>query len=95
MHWNLPKAIAYPIRYHHQPNRAKECPRESTIVALAEAWTRLPEGADRRHVANVPDGWLSMIGLDANSAGVAFDLVSRLERAHFAWDAEHSIAAAR
>jgi HD-like signal output (HDOD) protein len=95
MHWNLPKAIACPIRYHHHPTRAKECPRESTIVALAEAWTRLPQGADRRKAAKVPEGWLDIIGLDAKSARVAFDQVSQLDRAHFAWDAKSAVAAAR
>ena len=95
MHWNLPKSIASPIRYHHQPARAKECRRESAIVALAESWTRQPQATDRRKPAKVPEGWLDIIGLDAKSARVAFDQVSQLDRAHFAWDAKRAIAAVR
>jgi HD-like signal output (HDOD) protein len=94
MHWNLPKAIAYPIRYHHQPDRAKECPRESTIVAVAEAWTRFPKTRDRKRGLDVPVAWLNIIGLDKDSAGVAYDMVAQLERARFAWNEEPEAAAA-
>jgi HD-like signal output (HDOD) protein len=88
MHWNLPKAIAFPIRHHHSPEQAKECPRETTIVALAESWTRLPEDADRRAVLEESKDLLRTIGLDNDAAGPTFDVVSRLECARFVWDEE-------
>jgi putative nucleotidyltransferase with HDIG domain len=95
MHWNLPKAIAAPIRYHHQPMKAKECPRESTIVALAEYWTRQPRSTERKRAPKAPEGWLDVIGLDAKAAVAAFEQVSQIERAHFVWDEEREAAVAR
>ncbi len=94
-HWNLPKAIAYPIRYHHSPDSAKECRRESTIVAVAEAWTRYPNTRDRKRGLDVPVAWLESIGLDKRAANVAYDLVVQLDRARFAWNEEPEAVAAR
>ncbi len=95
MHWNLPKAIAYPIRHHHQPEDAKECARESTIVALAEAWTRLPKGVNRQKALDASAARLQSIGLDVQAAGVTFDLVSKLDRARFVWNDKPEAVGAR
>ena len=36
-HWNLPKELALPIRFHHTPEAATECQEQVAVVALANA----------------------------------------------------------
>ena len=34
-HWNLPDVLAEPMRFHHQPERARNAPEQTAIVHLA------------------------------------------------------------
>jgi HD-like signal output (HDOD) protein len=38
-HWELPHELSEPIRFHITPERAKEFPQQSAIVALAARLT--------------------------------------------------------
>lgn len=88
IYWNLPSTIALPIRYHHQPLEAEVCKEQVAIVALAERWTRHPgiEPPDKADALEQAAPILKRLGMDKGTAGVAYDLVDNLERAHFAWD---------
>jgi len=88
VHWSLPKPLTLAIRHHHHPELAPECQQEAAVVALAEAWTRDARlsGRAKKDVIKAADPLLKMLGLDARAAETAYDLVSRLPRAEFAWD---------
>lgn len=88
VHWSLPKPLTLAIRHHHHPELAPECQHEAAVVAVAEAWTRDARlsGRAKKDVIKTTDPLLKLLGLDARAAETAYDLVSRLPRAEFAWD---------
>lgn len=90
VHWSLPKPLALAIRHHHHPEQAPECQQEAAVVAVAEAWTRDARlsGRAKKDVIKFVEPLLKILGLDARAAETAYDLVSRLPRADFAWDPE-------
>ena len=92
--WGLPKEIAEPIRYHHQPESAHDMKTYAAIVALAEKWTRTLDANERSKDEVLGDSQevLGIIGMNEATASLIFDLVSALEAARFAWDGERSTA---
>ena len=58
------------------------------MVALGEAWTRDARlnGKAKKEIIKASDPLLKLLGLDSRAAETAYDLVSRLPRAEFAWD---------
>ncbi len=92
--WGLPKEIAEPIRHHHRPESAYDMKTNAAIVALAEKWTRTLDANQRSKEQVLADSQeiLAIIGMNEARADLTFDLVSVLEGAHFAWDAERSTA---
>ncbi len=39
-HWNLPEALADPMKYHHQPERARQAQFQTAVVHLADIMIR-------------------------------------------------------
>lgn len=94
LHWNLPKSIAFPIRHHHKPEGAQEYQRECVVVALAEAWVRLPKKTDKKQALQKAAKWINILGIDSKAAGAAFSEIAQMERARFAWNEQPEVAVA-
>ncbi len=95
MNWGLPKEIAEPIRHHHDPESAYDAQINTAFVALAERWTRVLNATQpsKKQVLADSQEILETIGMDEALTVSTYDVVSALEVARFAWDAEPSTAA--
>ena len=80
-HWNLPLALAEPMRYHHQPERAIQAPEQTAIVHLANIIIRARGfgfSGDRFVPPLSRTAW-EMLGLSKSDfAGILNDLEPKL-----------------
>ncbi|MFH1138060.1 MAG: HDOD domain-containing protein [Pseudomonadota bacterium] len=80
-HWNLPDNLSEPMRFHHQPERARMAPEQTAIVHLANIIIRargIGFSGDRYVPALSAQAW-KLLGLKASDfGGILEDLEPKL-----------------
>jgi HD-like signal output (HDOD) protein len=77
-HWELPTAIAEPIRFHHDPGSAADHGDMVAVVALADVIIRAPESGEDAMLFASYQPLLARLGLTEESAkGIVRDYLGR------------------
>ncbi|TAJ29483.1 MAG: HDOD domain-containing protein [Nitrospirae bacterium] len=78
-HWSLPTSLKEPMMYHHEPTLARDTPRQTAIVHVADVLTKaMGCGAlDTQPVTPLsPEAW-KLVNLDDNALAACIEIAAR------------------